>query len=65
LVPLPKVRKLVQCKWVYQTKYATNGTIDKYKDRLVAKDFSQVEGINYSETFAPVAKQILFALLSL
>ena len=56
LVPLPKGRKLVRCKWVYRTKYATDGYVDKYKARPVAKGFSQVEGIDYSETFAPVAK---------
>lgn len=56
LVPLPKGRKIVRCKWVYRTKYATNGYVDNYKERLVAKGFSQVEGIDYSETFSPFAK---------
>eukprot|EP01018_Ginkgo_biloba_P029061 Gb_03163 [translate_table: standard] len=56
LVPLPKGRKIVRCKWVYRTKYATNGNVEKYKAPLVAKGFSQVEGVDYSETFAPVAK---------
>ena len=53
---LPKGRKLVQCKWVYLTKHVVNGTIERYKARLVAKGFSQVEGLDYSETFSPMAK---------
>jgi hypothetical protein len=56
LVPLPKGRKLVRCKWVYRTKYASNGSVEMHKNQLVTKGFSQVEGVDYNETFSPVAK---------
>ena len=56
LVPLPKGRKLVICKWVYRTKYASDRSVERLKARLVSKGFSQVEGIDYNETFAPVTK---------
>jgi hypothetical protein len=56
LVPLPKGRKFLRCKWVYRTKYALDGSFERHKARLVAKVFSQVEGVDYNETFAPVAK---------
>ena len=56
LVPLPKGRNLVRCRWIYRTKIAADGEIRKYKYRLVAKGYSQVHGIDYTETFAPVAK---------
>ena len=39
IVPLPKGRKLVRCKWVYKTKYSLYGSIERLKARLVAKFF--------------------------
>ena len=56
IVPLPKGIKLVICKWVYRTKYPSDGSVERLRARLVSKGFSQVEWIEYNETFAPLAK---------
>ena len=56
LVPFPSKRKLVQCKWVYRKKMDSNDSYIKYKAYLVSKGFSQVQVLDYTETFAPVAK---------
>jgi hypothetical protein len=56
LVPLPEGKKAIGCKWVYKMKHNSNGSISKYKARLVAKGYAHTHGIDYEETFAPIAK---------
>jgi hypothetical protein len=60
---------VVTCKWLFKCKYHADGTIAKYKARLVARRFSQVEGLNYGETFFHVVKitslRILIALIAI
>lgn len=44
------------CKWLFKVKYKVDGTVERYKGRLVAKGFTQTVGLDYFETFASVAK---------
>jgi len=65
-VPRPIGRKVIGCKWVFKTKLDAEGQIERYKARLVAQGFSQIPGIDFNETFAPVTRhQTLQTLIAL
>ena len=52
----PDGRKIIGCKWVLKVKRDEFGNISRYKARLVAQGFSQIPGVDFNETFAPVIK---------
>jgi hypothetical protein len=56
LIPLPRGKKTVGCKWVFTVKQTPKGKVERYKARLVAKGYSQTYGIDYDERFALVVK---------
>jgi hypothetical protein len=55
IVPTPKGKFVVTSKWIYKTKPVADGSIEKHKARFLVIGFSQVEGIDYEETFSHVA----------
>ena len=55
IVPRPVGKSMVGSRWIYKVKQATDGSLEKYMARFVAQGFSQIEGIDYDETFALVA----------
>ena len=59
IVLKPEGKSVVSSKWIYKIKHAADGSIEKYKARFVARGFSQKDGIDYEETFAPVARYTL------
>ena len=63
LMQKPSERKVIGVKWVFQTKFNADGSVNKYKARLVVKGYPQVFRVDFSETFAPVARLDTIRLL--
>ncbi|KAG8474994.1 hypothetical protein CXB51_031726 [Gossypium anomalum] len=63
LVPLPEGAKPIDYKWIFKTKRDANGNVERYNARLVAKGYTQKEGIDFTETFSPVSLKDSFMII--
>ena len=55
-IPRPEGKSVVTSKWIYKINHVADSSIEKYKARFVARGFSQKEGIDYEDTFAPISR---------
>lgn len=65
VVPRLADKSMVRSRWIYKVKKETNGSVEKHKAIFVARGFSQVEGINYDQTFSLVARYSSIIVLAL
>ena len=63
LVPRPSHKNIVGCRWVFKTKLLPNGSVKRYKVRLVAKGYTQQAGLDFNETFSPIIKPATVGLI--
>jgi hypothetical protein len=63
LVPRPKNKNVIDTQWVFKNTLNEDGQVTRNKARLVYKEYAQIEGIDFEETFAPVAKMEAICLL--
>jgi hypothetical protein len=63
LVPRPKNKNVIDTKWVFRNKMNEDGHVTKNKARLVCKGYTQVEAVEFEETFTPVARMEAIRLI--
>ena len=63
LIDLPNDRQAIEVKWIFQRKTDADSSVTIYKARLVAKGFRQVQGVDYDETFSPLAMLKSFQIM--
>ena len=63
LVAPPSNHAIIQCKWIFRVKYHVDGTLDKYKAKLVTKGFQQVPGINFFDAFRLMVKSTTIRII--
>lgn len=63
LVDRPQHKKVIEVKWIFRTKLNFDGSVNKYKARVVVKGYAQMFGVDFSETFAPVARMDTIMML--